>query len=169
MTEARPRKQGGDARGSVDNGWLPTGTPSVSLLRASRQAVQLRRGVLVRPLVARSHRSRAGGALPPPAALASNDRRTRPQPPRPSCLAQSGSCRRRSLGCLGRSRRVLVVLADVRMIEESNRPDVAGADPALPYLVRPRAHGIVPRINRLTGREQGEMPVPWLTVIGEGV
>ena len=78
-----------------------------------------------------------------------------------------GGCRW-SLGRLGHGRRVVVVLA-VNPIEESNRPDVAGADPALPYLVRPRAHGIVPRINRLTGREQGEMPVPWLTVIGEGV
>jgi len=55
------------------------------------------------------------------------------------------------------------------MIEESNRPDVAGADPAVPQLVRERTGRRVARINRLTGRQQGEMPVARRAVVGEGV
>src|SRR5262252_2925455 len=54
-------------------------------------------------------------------------------PPAPHSLVvpltlPSGCCRW-SWGRLGRSRRFLVVLADVRMIEEPNGPDIAGADP----------------------------------------
>jgi hypothetical protein len=46
---------------------------------------------------------------------------------------------------------LLVVLATV-LVEEPNRPDVAGTDPSLPYLVLSGAHGIISRINRLTDR-----------------
>ena len=55
------------------------------------------------------------------------------------------------------------------MIEEPNGPDVAGTDPALPQLVRERTGRCVARINRLTGRQQGEMPVARRAVVGEGV
>src|SRR2546425_6113976 len=55
------------------------------------------------------------------------------------------------------------------MIEEPNRPDVAGADPSLPQLIRSGAHGIIPCINRLTGRQEGKMPVARRAVIGEGI
>jgi len=58
-------------------------------------------------------------------------------------------------------------LQEVVIIEEPNRPDVAAADPALPQLIRSGAHGIIPGINRLTGREQREMPVARPTVIRE--
>src|SRR6266446_5237922 len=119
--------------------------------------------------------------------------RTRRQPPSSPCLAQSYCCRRkpcscilpskvcpsrspvvRSLGRLGRGRKVLFVLVvllvvlEVRIIEEPNRPDVTGADPPLPELVSSRTHRIAPGINRLTGRQQGEMPIPWLPIIREG-
>src|SRR6266508_5823610 len=67
----------------------------------------------------------------------------------------------RSPGRLGRRRRVGVVLVillrvvpAVVLIEEPNRPDVAGADPGPPALIRSGARGIIPRINRLTGRQQ---------------
>ena len=57
-----------------------------------------------------------------------------------------------------------------------NRSDVTDArshssdiNPALPQLIPPGTYGIVPGINRLAGRQQGDMPVPWLAVIREGI
>jgi len=49
---------------------------------------------------------------------------------------------------------LLRVVPAVVLIEEPNRPDVAGADPGPPALIRSGARGIIPRINRLTGRQQ---------------
>src|SRR5215471_18991707 len=48
MTEARPRKQGEDAKGSVDNGWLSTGSGWVPapLLHPAEQSA----GAFCRPL-----------------------------------------------------------------------------------------------------------------------
>jgi len=64
---------------------------------------------------------------------------------------------------------VLLVMSAVVLIEEPNRPDVTGADPPLPQLVRSGTDGIVPGINRLASRQQGKMPIPRRAVIGEGV
>ena len=57
-----------------------------------------------------------------------------------------------------------------------NRSDVTDArshssdiNPALPQLIPPGTLGIVPGINRLTGRQQGEMSVARAAVIGEGI
>src|SRR5438046_10766629 len=57
-----------------------------------------------------------------------------------------------------------------------NRSDVTDArshssdiNPALPQLIPPGTHGIVPGINRLAGRQQGEMSVARSVVIGEGI
>src|SRR5262249_39068861 len=75
------------------------------------------------------------------------------------------------LGCGVRIGLVVVVLLPVLAViplAELNRPDVTGADPALPYLAPAGTHGIIPRINRLTGRQQGEMPVARPAVIREG-
>jgi hypothetical protein len=52
---------------------------------------------------------------------------------------------------------------------ERNGSDVAGSHPWLTYLIRSGARGIIARINRLTAREQREVPVPWRAVVGEGV
>jgi hypothetical protein len=64
---------------------------------------------------------------------------------------------------------VLVVLLFVVVVPmaERNRPDVTGADPSPPELVRSGTYGIVPRINRLTGRQQGEMSIPRPAIIRE--
>jgi hypothetical protein len=58
---------------------------------------------------------------------------------------------------------------------ELNRPNITVAGPhvwdihpALPELIAPGTHGIVPGINGLTGRQQGDMPVTRLAVIGQG-
>jgi hypothetical protein len=80
-------------------------------------------------------------------------------------VSQSAS---RLPGHLDRRRRVLLVL-EVRIIEEPNRPDVTGADPSLPQLARSGTDGLTPRINRRTGREQREMPMPRTAVIDAGV
>src|SRR5262249_58695455 len=59
---------------------------------------------------------------------------------------------------------------------EFNRANVTEArshawdiDSALPQLISPGTHGIVRRINGLTGGQQGEMPIPRRAVIGKGV
>src|SRR6202023_1317182 len=64
---------------------------------------------------------------------------------------------------------VLLVVPAVVPIAEPNRSDIAGSDPSLPYLVLAGAHGIASCINRLTGRQQGEMPIARPTVIRESV
>jgi hypothetical protein len=46
---------------------------------------------------------------------------------------------------------ILLVVAVV-LAWERNRADVAGANPLLSELVRPRTDSITPGINRLTGR-----------------
>ena len=58
---------------------------------------------------------------------------------------------------VGRSRWVHVVVLILLVVAvvlawERNRPDVAGANPSPPELVRPRTDSITPGINRLTGR-----------------
>jgi hypothetical protein len=50
-----------------------------------------------------------------------------------------------------------------------NSPNVAGANPLLPQLIPLGTDGIVPGINRLTGREEREMAVARRAVIGEGI
>src|SRR6266513_2759875 len=57
-----------------------------------------------------------------------------------------------------------------------NRSDVTDArshssdiNPALPQLIPPGTHGVVPSINCLTGRQQREMPVAGCAVIREGI
>ena len=63
-------------------------------------------------------------------------------------------------------------LEEARLLDDSvqitHEFPVAGADPALPQLIRSETDGIVARINGLTGRQQGEMPVAWPAVIREG-
>src|SRR5262245_27653097 len=64
---------------------------------------------------------------------------------------------------------VLRVVLAVVLAWELHRPDVAAAAPALPELIPLRTHGIVPRINRLTGRQERHMPIPRPAVILESV
>jgi len=70
---------------------------------------------------------------------------------------------------------VFVVVRTVVLAVELNRPDVTAARayfwdiyPALPYLIPSGTHGIIPRINRLAGREEGEMPLARCALIGKG-
>ena len=52
------------------------------------------------------------------------------------------------------------ILADAHLLLELDRPNIARADPPLPELIPLGAQGVVPRINRLTGRQGGKCPFP---------
>jgi len=52
---------------------------------------------------------------------------------------------------------------------ELNRADITGSHPWLAQLIGGRTGRVVARINCLTGREQGEMPIARRAVISEGV
>jgi hypothetical protein len=91
----------------------------------------------------------------------------------PLATAWVSGCRR-SLGRLGRSRKVLVVVLiflvvlAVVPVAELNRPDIAGTEAEPPQLVRSGAYGLVPSIDRLPGLEERDMPIPRPTVIPVG-
>src|SRR5437773_740736 len=75
-----------------------------------------------------------------------------------------------SLRSLGLFRWIVVVRVKFNRPDVTDtRPHSSDIHPALPQLIPPRTHGIVPGINRLTGRQQGEMPISRRAVIGKGV
>jgi hypothetical protein len=94
------------------------------------------------------------------------------------CLTGLGGTRpsSRSLErlCSGRKVPVVVIILLVGRAK-FNCPDVTAARsyswdiyPALPQLISPGTDRIVPRINRLAGREEGEMPLARRAIIGKG-
>ena len=60
------------------------------------------------------------------------------------------------------------MLAVVR-IEEPNRSDVTGTYPPLPQLVGGGASCVIPSIDGGAAREQGKIPVPRRTIVGERI
>jgi hypothetical protein len=70
---------------------------------------------------------------------------------------------------------ISLIMRAVVLAGELNRADVTATrpypsdiDPALPELIPPRTGRIVARINRLTGRQQGEIAMPRRAIIGKG-